>query len=81
VAVIRLVLNPEQLQTCKNVVLHSQNAGFGMSAPIGIGVEILAGGDVSLNCRSRQPTGKLQRIEIRVKRCWQHLAPAPIFDE
>jgi hypothetical protein len=31
---------------------HSQNAGFEMSAPIGIGVEISAGGDVSLNRRS-----------------------------
>jgi hypothetical protein len=31
---------------------HSQNAGFEMSAPIGIGAKILAGGDVSLNNRT-----------------------------
>jgi hypothetical protein len=31
---------------------HSQNAGFEISAPIGIGVKISAGGDVSLNRRT-----------------------------
>jgi hypothetical protein len=34
---------------------HSQNAGFEMSAPIGIGVKILAGGDVS---RNRSPSNR-----------------------
>jgi hypothetical protein len=38
---------------------HSQNAGFEMSAPIGIGVKISAGGDVSLN----------RRVKIGVKGC------------
>jgi hypothetical protein len=37
---------------------HSQNAGFEMSAPIGIGVEILAGGDVSLNRRSLESSSR-----------------------
>jgi hypothetical protein len=31
---------------------HSQNAGFEMSAPVGIGVKILAGTDVSPSCRN-----------------------------
>jgi hypothetical protein len=31
---------------------HSQNAGFEMSAPIGIGVKISVGGDVSFSRRS-----------------------------
>jgi len=31
---------------------HSQNAGFEVSAPIGIGVKILAGGDVSPSNRN-----------------------------
>jgi hypothetical protein len=40
------------MQKCR---FHSQNAGFAqMSAPIGIGVKISAGGDVSLNRRSLQ---------------------------
>jgi hypothetical protein len=30
---------------------HSQNAGFEMSAPVDIGVKILAGTDVSPSCR------------------------------
>ena len=31
---------------------HSQNAGFEMPAPIGIGVKILAATDVSPSCRT-----------------------------
>ena len=34
---------------------HSQNAGFEMSAPVDIGVKILAGTDVSPSCRSQRP--------------------------
>jgi hypothetical protein len=34
---------------------HSQNAGFEMSAPIGIGVKISGGVDVSLSCRTPGP--------------------------
>ena len=51
VIVIRLVLNPEQVQIYKNVVFTA-NAGFEMSAPIGIGVKISGGGDVSFNNRT-----------------------------
>jgi hypothetical protein len=39
---------------------HSQDAGFERSAPIGIGVKISAGGDVSLNCTPRAKTRILQ---------------------
>ena len=44
-----------QAQT-KVVIGDIVNAGFEMSAPIGIGVKISAGGDVSLNRRKVYPT-------------------------
>ena len=50
---------------------HSQNAGFEMSALIGIGVKISAGGDVSLNRRSRTLRVLLRAVltNLRETRC------------
>jgi hypothetical protein len=46
------------MQKCR---FHSQNAGFKMSAPVGIGVKILAGTDVSPASNRRPSVVRDQR--------------------
>jgi hypothetical protein len=52
VAIVRLVLNPEELQTCKTVVFTAKMQVLRYQPRSAFGVKISAGGDVSLNRRS-----------------------------
>src|ERR1700731_4483327 len=50
---------------------HSQNAGFEMSAPIGVGAKILAGGDVSPSNRSLHYNNQKATMPSSIREPWQ----------